>query len=332
MKVIIPLAGFGTRLRPHTYTKPKPLINVAGKPVLGHLLDKIAGLEISEYIFIVGYLGEQVEEYVNSEYKLNAKFVEQKELLGQAHAIWLAREYIHDDEPVFILFVDTLFEADLSQLGKTDADAVIFVKEVVDPRPFGVVTLDKDKYITGFVEKPDTMDNRLAVVGLYYFKSGKALIGSIKELMDRKKMTKNEYFLADAMDIMVKSGCKFRVQQVSVWLDCGKPETVLETNRYLLQHSADNSAEFKDQPGVIIIPPVNIHPSANLSHSVIGPNVTVGANCTIESCILRDTIIDEGAVCRDTLLDQSLIGRNARVEGRYRSVNVGDSSAIGFVG
>src|SRR5579871_2789205 len=190
MKVIIPLAGFGTRLRPHTYTKPKPLINVAGKPVLGHLLDKIAGLDIEEYIFVVGYLGEQVEEYVNTNYTLNARFVEQKELLGQAHAIWLAREYL-DDGPVFILFVDTLFEADLSNLERPDADAVIFVKEVEDPRSFGVVTLDKDNYITSFVEKPRTMDNRLAVVGLYYFKNGNKLINAIKELMERKIMTKN---------------------------------------------------------------------------------------------------------------------------------------------
>src|SRR5438093_4930833 len=165
MKVVIPLAGFGTRLRPFTYTKPKPLINVAGKPVLGHLLDKIADLDVSEYIFIVGHLGEQVEEYVNTQYKLPARFIEQKEMLGQAHAIWLAREHL-DDEPVFILFVDTLFEADLSTLGKTDSDALIFAKEVEDPRPFGVVTLDENQYITGFVEKPKTTENRLAVIGL----------------------------------------------------------------------------------------------------------------------------------------------------------------------
>src|SRR5512141_308940 len=146
MKAVIPLAGFGTRLRPHTYSRPKPLINVAGKPVLGHLLDRIATLPIDEYIFIVGHLGDQVEDYVNSEYHLPARFVEQKEMLGQAHAIWEAREYL-DDSPTFVLFVDTLFEADLSVLSTTDADAVIFVKEVEDPRPFGVVTLDKDQCI-----------------------------------------------------------------------------------------------------------------------------------------------------------------------------------------
>jgi len=331
MKVIIPLAGFGTRLRPHTYTKPKPMINVAGKPVLGHLLDKLKGLDVSEYIFIVGHLGDQVEDYVNNEYHLPATFVEQKELLGQAHAIWLAREHI-DNEPIFILFVDTLFEADLTTLDAPGADAVVFVKEVEDPRPFGVVTLDQNQqYITGFVEKPKTMENRLAVIGLYYFKNGKALIDSIQDLMDRKIMTKNEYFLADAMQLMVQSGCKIRTEPVSVWLDCGRPDTVLETNRYLLEHSRDNSADFKDQPGVVIIPPVNIHPSAHISESVIGPNVTIAANCTISRCVMCDTIVDEGATCHNTLLEQSLIGRNAQLEGRYRKVNIGDSSAVGFV-
>ncbi|MCC7449114.1 MAG: NTP transferase domain-containing protein [Anaerolineae bacterium] len=331
MKVIIPLAGFGTRLRPHTYTKPKPMINVAGKPVLGHLLDKLKGLDISEYIFIVGHLGDQVEDYVNNEYHLPARFVEQKELLGQAHAIWLAREHI-DSEPIFILFVDTLFEADLTTLDAPGADAVVFVKEVEDPRPFGVVTLDQNQqYITGFVEKPKTMENRLAVIGLYYFKNGKALIDSIQDLMDRKIMTKNEYFLADAMQLMVQSGCKIRTEPVSVWLDCGRPDTVLETNRYLLEHSRDNSADFQNQPGVVIIPPVNIHPSAQISESVIGPNVTIAAHCTINRCVMCDTIVDEGATCQNTLLEQSLIGRNAQLEGRYRKVNVGDSSAVGFV-
>jgi glucose-1-phosphate thymidylyltransferase len=329
MKVVIPLAGFGTRLRPHTYTKPKPLINVAGKPVLGHLLDKIAGLDVEEYIFVVGYLGDQVEDYVNTQYKLPARFIEQRELLGQAHAIWLTREYL-DEKPVFIIFVDTLFEADLSGLGKTDSDALVFVKEVEDPRAFGVVTLDKQQYITRFVEKPAIAETRLAVVGLYYFQNGRPLIESIEELMARKMMTKNEYFLADAMQLMVERGMKFRTRQVSEWLDCGRAETVLATNRYLLDHGHDDSLRFKNQPGVIIIPPVNIDPSVKISNSVIGPYVTIGANCVIESCLLRDTIIDEGAVCQNYMLEQSLIGRYAHVEGRYRSLNVGDSSAVGF--
>ncbi len=331
MKAVIPLAGFGTRLRPHTYSRPKPLINVAGKPVLGHLLDRISGLPIDEYIFIVGHLGDQVEDYVNSAYHLPARFVEQKEMLGQAHAIWEAREYL-DDDSVFVLFVDTLFEVDLSILENPEADAVIFVKQVEDPRPFGVVTLDQDQYITGFVEKPTTMENRLAVIGLYYFKHGKGLLDSIQQLMDQKIMTKGEYFLADAMQLMVQSGCKFRVAPVSVWLDCGRLETVLETNRYLLAHGRNNSSEVLTKSNVIVVPPVNIHPSASINEAVIGPNVTIAANCTITGCVVRDTIIDEGATCKDTLLNQSLIGRGAHVEGRFRRMNVGDSSTISFDG
>jgi glucose-1-phosphate thymidylyltransferase len=176
------------------------------------------------------------------------------------------------------------------------------------------------------------MDNRLAVIGLYYFKNGKRLIDAIQKLMDNKMMTRGEYFLADAMQLMVQEGMKFRIEPVSVWLDCGRPDTVLETNRYLLQNSRDNSAEFSNRRDIIIVPPVNIHPSAQISQSVIGPYVTIAANCIISNSFLRDTIVDEGAVCKDTLMEQSLVGRNARVEGRFRTANVGDSSAIGFVG
>ncbi len=328
MKIVIPLAGFGTRLRPHTYTKPKPMINVAGKPVLGHLLDKIAHLPVEEYIFIVGHLGEQVEEYVRKEYQLPARYIEQTEMLGQSHAIWLARDYI-GHEPTFVLFVDTLFETDLGILSTTDADAMIFVKEVEDPRSFGVVTLNDEGYITRFVEKPKEMDNRLAVIGLYYFKDGRALIDAIQHTMDSGMVTKGEYYLADAMDVMVKSGLKFRTQPVSVWLDCGKPDTVLETNRYLLDHGHDNTwaLHYAD---AIIIPPVHIHPTATVARSVIGPYVTVAAGCEVQGSIIKNSILDEGASIHNTLLEESIVGRKARVEERARTVNVGDSSAVGL--
>lgn len=327
MKVVIPLAGFGTRLRPHTYTRPKPMLSVAGKPILGHLLDKIMGLDIDEYIFIVGYLGDQVEAYVKSTYKLNARFVEQKELLGQAHAIWLARETLGND-PVFIIFVDTLFEADLGGLGQIDTDALVFVKEVEDPRRFGVVSLNEAGRVTRFVEKPATMENRLAVVGLYYFQHAQPLISAIETLMAQKKTNKGEYFLADAMQLMLQNGQTFRTRQVSAWLDCGVPETVLETNRYLLEHGHDNSGAYLGGPGVVVNSPAFIDPSAKITNSVIGPYVTIGANCTIDKCILQDTIIDEETICREMVMQKSLVGRKALLEGRARTVNIGDSSAV----
>ncbi len=332
MKVVIPLAGFGTRLRPHTYSKPKPLINVAGKPVLGHLLDQLIPLGVEEFIFVVGYLGDQIEEYVRHAYaSITARFVEQREMLGQAHAIWTAREYLNHGS-VFIPFADTLFEADLAGMDSAETDAFIYVREVEDPRSFGVVTLGDDGRITRFVEKPKTMDNRLAVVGLYYFRHGDVLLNAIEQLMAHKAMTNNEYFLADAMQLMVEDGNVFKTRPVWAWLDCGRPETVLETNRYLLGHGHDNSGSFKNHTSAIIIPPVNIDPSAQIEESVIGPYVTIAANAVISRCLLRDTIIDEGATCRDTLLEQSLVGRSALVTGRFRSVNVGDSSAVGYVG
>lgn len=330
MKVVIPLAGFGTRLRPHTFTKPKPLINVAGKAVLGHLLDKLLTLNVEEYIFIVGYLGDQVEAYVRANYPIKARFVEQTEMLGQAHAIYLAKDHLQGDMPVFVIFVDTLFEADLSDLSAPGRDALIFVKEVDDPRPFGVVTLDQRGAITRFVEKPATTENKLVVVGLYYFERSLPLLAAIEQLMARKIMTKNEYFLADAMQLMVQDGLQFYTRQVSEWLDCGRADTVLATNRYLLEHGHDNSARANHHPQTIIIPPVHIDPSARISRSVIGPHVTIAANAVIEDCLVRDSIIDESAFCKETLLAQSLVGRNARVEGRFRAVNVGDSSVLGF--
>ena len=328
MKIIIPLAGYGTRLRPHTFTKPKPLINIAGKPVLGHLLDKLAVLNPDEYIFVVGHLGDQVEDYVKQNYQIPARFVEQREMLGQSHAIWLANEWI-GHEAVFVVFVDTLFEADLGELKTPNVDAMIFVKEVPDPSAFGVVTLDAAGYITSFIEKPKEKDNKLAVIGLYYFNDGRALLDAIKKTMNDGTQTKGEYYLADAMHIMVTNGLKFRTVQASVWLDCGKPETVLETNRYLLENGHDNGAEFHSTDS-IIVPPVHIDPTAKVSRSVIGPHVTVAAGCEVTGSIISDSILDEGATVRSALLEHSLVGRNARVEDRPNTVNVGDSSAVGY--
>lgn len=332
MKIIIPLAGYGSRLRPHTYTRPKPLIDVAGKPALGHLLDKLATLpDVTEYIFITGYLGDQIEDYVRANYQVPSRFIEQKELLGQSHAIALAKEHV-TEEPVFVIFVDTLFEADLSIINKTDADAVIFVHEVDDPRRFGVVMLDQDGCIQKFVEKADNPPSNLAIVGMYYVKNGRKLMDAFDWQMSNNQITKGEYYIADALQHMVDEGMRFKTGQVSVWLDVGVPATVLSTNQHLLRDGgADNSQEVAAQfPSAIIIPPVNIHPSAKIENSVIGPDVSVAANCVVQASIVRNSIIGEGSHIKDALLDESLIGKNAFVGGRYRSYNVGDSSSVGF--
>ena len=328
MNVIIPLAGFGTRLRPHTFSKPKPLINVAGKPVLGHILDKLINEDLDEVVFVVGYLGDQIESYVKTTYpNIKGHYVEQKELNGQAPAILLARDIVQG--PTVIVFVDTLADADLTSLSKEKSDGVIYVKEVEDPRRFGVVKLDEQGMITRFVEKPEDMSNRLAVIGMYYVREIQDLMRCCDELVKRQLKTHDEYFLADAFNLLIESGAKLRPQTVDVWLDCGKPETVLATNRYLLEHGQDNSTAWKNDQRVII-PPVHIHPTAIIERSVIGPYATIAEGCHITNSIVRDSVVDTGAYVSDHVLANSLIGRDAVLIGRPRRFNVGDSSVVGF--
>lgn len=322
MRVVIPLAGFGTRLRPHTYTKPKPLVNVAGKPVLGHILDKLGCLDVEEVVFIVGYLGDQIEHYVKANYSFPARFIEQKELLGQAHALYLARDVLTG--PLVIIFVDTIFDADLSVLGDEPADGVIYVKEVEDPRRFGVVVV-RDEQITQLIEKPDSMENNLAVIGLYYVKDAQLLMRGIAELIDRDIKTKGEYFLADALQVMIDRGAVFRAETVSVWEDCGKPETVLQTNRYLLRQSGGHVNKLDNS---VIIPPVYIADNAQVSESVIGPYVTIAEDSVVRRSIVQDSIINKGALIEDAMLAESLIGDHAVVRGTFDRLNVGDSSQV----
>ncbi len=326
MKAVIPLAGFGTRLRPHTYTKPKPLIPVAGKAVLGHILDKLVGMEIEEIIFIVGYLGDQIRDYVESSYDFPARFVEQQELKGQAHAIHLAKE--HMSGPVLIIFVDTIFETDVSMLSQEPSDGVIYVKEVDDPRRFGVV-ITENGLITKLVEKPSTPVSNLAVIGLYYIKDSQMLMDCIAELIEKDIKTKGEYFLADALQLMINRGAEFVPRTVEVWEDCGKPETVLHTNRYLLDHG---SAQEIETDNSVLIAPVHIDRTAVIRHSVIGPHVSVAAGVTVVRSIIQDSIIDEGAHIENANLNQCLIGKDAKVRGSAQRLNVGDTSYVDLTG
>ncbi len=326
MKIIIPLAGFGTRLRPHTYTKPKPLISVAGKPVLGHILDKLKGLDIEEIVFIIGYLGEQIREYVSNNYAFTARYITQEELRGQAHAILLARQHVTG--PLLILFVDTIFETDLSVLADVASDGIIYVKEVEDPRRFGVAVTENG-VITQLVEKPEAPVSNLAVIGLYYIKDSQLLMDCLDELIRRDIKTKGEYFLADALQLMIDRGSKFEARTVEVWEDCGKPETVLHTNRYLLEHGG--AQEIATQNSVLI-PPVYIERTAVIKDSVIGPYVSVAGEAMIIRSIIQDSIINERAHIEEANLRGSLIGTDAYVRGDSQRLNVGDSSQVDVMG
>lgn len=330
LKIIIPMAGFGTRLRPHTWSRPKPLLSAAGDTVLGHvlkLLQTAPGAERAEFVFIVGYLGDQVQKYMQSEHPtVNTHYVEQKELLGQSHALAQARQHIHG--PTLIVFVDTVVEADFSGLDEEEADAVAWVKPVEDPRRFGVAEVDKDGLVRGLIEKPNDVKNNLAVVGIYYFKRGEDLMAAIDEQMQRGIQTKNEYFLADAIDLMLKKGLKMRTAIVDEWLDAGLPETVLETNRRLLERGRDNSLEVSKRNGLKIKPPVYVHPEAQVEKSTLGPYVSIGMGSTIRNCTIEDAVIERDAMVEDSNLKNSLIGERSHIKGVKGSVNVGDDSQV----
>jgi glucose-1-phosphate thymidylyltransferase len=324
------MAGYGTRLRPHTWSRPKQLISLAGKGVLSHILDMFQRLpnpDDVEYIFIVGYLGDKVEEYMQKKHpELNVRYVIQEEMFGQSHAIHLAKEYLNG--PMLMVFADTLIETDLSFLEEDKSDIIAWVKPVPDPRRFGVTEIGEDGYVKRLIEKPKEMYNNLAVVGFYYFRHSSELIAAIEEQMSNGLQLKGEFFLADAVNIMLKKKAKMTVHRVDVWLDAGTSEAVLDTNQYLLNHGHDNSTEVNQRTDVTVISPVYVHPSADIRSSVIGPNASIGANCVINNSVIRNSIIEEFAETDDIVLDRSIMGQNACVRGHPRSFNIGDDSEI----
>ncbi len=330
LKVVIPMAGLGTRLRPHTWSKPKQLVSVAGKTVLDHVLDSLSSLPAAwdiELVNIVGYLGDQIEEHLRANYpNLKSHFIVQENPLGQSHAIKLAEEYLHG--PMLIVFADTLIQSDLSCLIDEPAEAVAWVKPVPDPRRFGVAELGENGWVKRLIEKPQDVTNNLAVVGFYYFKDAQALVSAIDEQIERDLQLKGEYYLADAINIMLEKGLKMHTQQVRVWLDAGTPEALLETNRYLLEHGKDNSAEAGQRPDVVIFPPVFIHSTVQLIGSIVGPNVSLGAGCVVENCIIRDSILEEEAHITRVILEKSLVGRRAHISRRAGIINAGDNTEV----
>lgn len=330
LKIVIPMAGYGKRLRPHTWSKPKPLVSVAGKTVLDHVLDMLFALpepENIELIFIVGYLGEQVEAHMREHYPhLKAHFVEQKERLGQSHAVGLARAHVSG--PTMVLFVDTLLETDLSSLSRNKEEGIIWVYPVEDPRRFGVIELDGEGYARRLIEKPDETNNNLALVGFYYFPDGEALIGAIDEQIEKDIQVKEEYYLVEAVNLLLAGGTRMRPQHVDVWLDAGLPETVLETNHYLLDAGRDNSAEVGKQAGVTVIPPVYIDPSAKIEGATIGPHASIGRKCEVRNSRIEDSILEEEAEVSEANLRGSLVGARARVRGVSGKLILGDDCVV----
>jgi glucose-1-phosphate thymidylyltransferase len=330
LKVVIPMAGLGTRLRPHTWSKPKQLVSVAGKPVLDHVLDMLSTLsepDNVELINIVGYLGDQIEDHMTKCYPdIKSHFVLQEDPRGQSHAIYLAREFLTG--PMMVVFADTLIETDLSNLSNETFDAIAWVKPVPDPRRFGVAVVDQQGKVTKLIEKPKETANNLAVVGFYYFNSSEDLISAIEEQMRRDLQIKGEYFLVDAINLMLAKGLTMRTEKVGVWLDAGTPEALLETNRYLLENGHSNNQEVSARSGVVINPPVYVHPTAELENCVIGPHASIGSGAHVVSSIIRNSILEDEAQVRDVILESSLIGRRSQIQRRAGSINAGDNTVV----
>ncbi|MEO8576497.1 MAG: sugar phosphate nucleotidyltransferase [Gemmatimonadales bacterium] len=324
MKVIIPLAGKGTRLRPHTHVTPKPMMRVAGKPVMSYVLDELRDLGgIEEIIYITGHLKEKVEEFARQSLDIPSTFIEQKVQDGTAGAIALARDRV--DQPVLIIFVDTIFDADLSIVNRSDADGIIWVKEVEDYQRFGVVVTDEDGNMTKIVEKPKSPISKRANIGLYYIKNWKLLFEGIDHVLASPK-NQGEYFLTDAFQYMIDKGAKIQVIDVEGWYDAGKIETMLETNQTMLTKGRALRPASAD--GSTIIDPVYIEEGVKLSGSTVGPNVSIGAGSVIENSELSHSIVGTGAKIRKSKITNSLIGDDAVLEGVVGEVTVGDNSEV----
>jgi glucose-1-phosphate thymidylyltransferase len=325
VKVIIPLAGKGTRLRPHTHITPKPMLKIAGKPVIDYVMEDLQRLgDVTQVIYITGHLKEKVEAYARATYPFDAVFIEQRVQDGTAGAVALARDYV--DEPVFIIFVDTIFDADLSVVKHTDADGIIWVKTVEDYQRFGVVVSDAAGYMTKIVEKPSTPISKRANIGLYYIRNWKLLYEGIAWTLSQPK-NKGEYYLTDAFQYMIDHGAKIKVIDVEGWYDAGELGTLLETNRAILEKGRARRPRSIPS-GVTVIDPVYIEDDVVLSASTVGPNVSIGAGSTVEHSEIRDTIVGQGASVSNSTLAGSLIGDAAVVDGARGQVNVSDHSVV----
>ncbi|MBG0788504.1 MAG: nucleotidyltransferase [Anaerolineaceae bacterium] len=328
LKIVIPMAGFGSRLRPLTWSKPKPLVSLAGGTVLDQILNmfrSVPNFEQSEFVFILGSsMGEQIQEHVARHYPdFHVDFAVQPEMKGQSDAFWQAREFLHG--PMLMAFSDTLIDNDFSFIAN-ETQGVAFVKPVPDPRRFGVAEVDKDHQVVRLIEKPQELKNNLAVVGCYYFEEAEDLISAIEEQIKRNISLKNEFFLVDAINIMLERGMTMRTEMVNTWLDAGTSEALLETNRYLLEHGQDNSASVANLEDTVIIPPVNIHPTARINTAVIGPHVSLGEGVVVNDSTIRDSIIGSGTHVTASLLEGSLIGHHVNITGQSGRFNIGDNS------
>jgi glucose-1-phosphate thymidylyltransferase len=330
IKIIIPMAGIGKRFAPLTDQRPKPLLRLTDQRLLDHVLDLFQPMEETytlEYVFIIGHLGKQIQEYMQHAHpEKKISYYEQKQLAGQSHAVYLAKDTISG--PVLLTYCDTITKTDFSTLKLDPMDGIVWVHEVDDPRRHGVAVMDSGNLVKKLVEKPPTMEHKWALTGLCYFPDGEKLIESIETQLERGTSINNEYYLADAINILLENGARIRAERALQWLDAGTPEAILETNAYLLQHSSMSHPNSAVDPSNLIIEPVYVHESAQIRDSIIGPNVSIGANCTIHRSILKNTIVDSDSNITGVTLEHSLLGQDCSVRGSRQPLLVADHEEI----
>jgi len=327
MKAVLPVAGKGTRLRPHTHTKAKSLVSVAGKTVLEHIIERLQAAAVEEYIFITDENGGQISDFMAKNFPtLKCSYYVQKERLGPAHAVALAAPSVKPGDDLLVVFNDTIFVTDLKAIPKLcrEAEGLIYSKEVEDYQRFGVNVIE-DGYIVDMVEKPDTPISKLAQVGLYYLKDGAGFIKAIEDTIAAGETVKGEYYLPAVFMRMIGAGIRFKAPEIDAWLDCGKPETLLETNRFLLKGRHHIQGDVLNS---VLIEPVHIGAGAVVRNCILGPNVSIAAGSELEYSIISDSIINTNDKVSHLVLHQSVLGDSVTLGGMPRRMNIGDHSHI----
>ncbi len=330
MKAIIPVAGAGTNLRPLTYTHPKPLIPVAGKPIISFIIDQLLELGVQDFIFVIGYLGEKIRNYVEETYPtIHQEYVLQESREGSGHAIWTAIEQFQHEDEVFIFFGDTIIDADFSKV-MNSPHSCIGVQAVDEPGKFGVVECDEYRQVKRLIEKPKIPKSNMAMVGFYKIQEVPLLVEALNHLVLNDIRSDNEFPLTDALMYMVEKGAKITAVPVDSWYDCGKSEILIETNTTLLQREGYASIELPTYENTVFIHPIRVGKDCNIKNSVIGPHVTIGDNASISSAIIRESIIGDYASIKEAVLRNSIIGNDTSITGFRQSLNIGDNTEIDF--
>ena len=332
MKAVIPVAGIGTKLRPHTHTQPKALVPVAGKPILSHIIDPLIEHGISDFLFITGYLRGKIEDYISSKYgnrSANIEYVVQEPKKGTGHAIWCGRDYIRDEKEILIMLGDTILDMDFEQMITSD-HSCLGIRKVNKPGLFGVAQLDENGYVKNLVEKPAIPKSNLALAGIYKITNPALLVESTEFILENRIKPLGEYQLTDALMRMIEQGEKFVTLNVDNWFDCGKKESVLEANAILMNRPGFKSSKAEDHSKTIIVPPVSIGKNCKISNSIIGPNVALGDNTTVSYSIVKNTIVGSFSELQSAVLENSIIGNDTTMKGLSHSLNIGDNTEINF--